>query len=179
VTVGLAATIVAVYGVERAGDGLAICEAHGLVPSHPTVGSALTSLFLHDPATWQHVGVNLVVLAVFGSIVERTVGALRFLVLYVAAGLCGAALHVLVDPTATQPLVGASGSISGALALAAVLRPRLLGFVATFASLNIGYAFTGTGGSISFGSHLGGFFVGAVAAWLLQPPISLLAWRRA
>jgi len=150
------------YVAELAFGGQSVCEAYGLVPAHAHFDAIFTSMFLHDPAIMAHLGGNMVFLAVFGTIVEREIGRLRFLVLYLAAGVGGALLHILVNPVATEALVGASGAIYGVMAVVAVLRPRLLGLVGAFAVLNIWYALTGTGGSVSFGDHLGGFAVGAL-----------------
>jgi rhomboid family protein len=150
------------YDVELFNGGQAFCEAHGLVPAHLEVSSIFSSFFLHDPAGWLHIGGNMIFLAVFGTIVEREIGHLRFLALYLAAGVGGALMHILVNPTSGDTLVGASGAIFGLMAVAGVLRPRLLGFVAAFVGLNIWYALAGTGGAVSFGDHLGGFAVGAM-----------------
>ncbi len=167
VTALLAAAVLGVYGLERVTDGQALCERFGLIPAHPSFKAALTSLFLHDPSSLSHVAGNLAFLVVFGLIVEPAIGSLRFASLFAAAGLGGAALHVFVDPSATTPLVGCSGALYGLLALAGVLRPRLLGFVFAFVGINVFHAIAGGAGTVSFGAHLGGFVVGAiVAVWM-------------
>ena len=63
-------------------------------------------MFVHVSVA--HLCLNMLLLAVFGMLVERAVGSLRFTTIYYAAGLGGAALHALVDPTA---VVGASGCV--------------------------------------------------------------------
>ena len=88
---------------------------------------------------------------------------MRFLALYLAAGIGGALAHVLANPTSTDVLVGASGAVCGLLAVAAVLRPRiLLGVAAGFVLLNVWYAFAGTNGVVSFEAHIGGFVIGSL-----------------
>lgn len=164
----LAAGVIGGYALERAGDGGALCQAFGFTPAHPSLGTAVSSLFLHDPAGLAHVGGNLVFLLIFGVIVERAIGSLGLLVLYALAGLGGAALHLVVDPGSTTPLVGCSGALFGLLALGAVLRPRLLGFVVAYVGINIWQAVMGSEGGVSFGCHLGGFFVGFAAVALLR-----------
>jgi membrane associated rhomboid family serine protease len=168
VTALLAFALVAVYGCELAPGGNAIAHAYGLVPAHASFGTALSSMFLHDPSSWTHIGGNLVALVIFGSIVERALGSLRFLSLYAAAGLGGAAMHCLVDPGSSVPLVGCSGAICGVLALAAILRPRLIGFAVMFAGINVYYAFVGGDEHVSFGCHIGGFVVGVLVALFLR-----------
>jgi membrane associated rhomboid family serine protease len=174
VTAVLVAANVIAYGLELAGGGQTVCEAHGLVPAifvrTGDFGPVLTSLFLHDPTSLLHLGGNMVFLAVFGAIVEHELGALSFGALYLAAGIAGALMHVLVDPSATVPLVGASGAIFGVLAVGGALRPRLLGFVVSFTALNVWYAFAGTGGGVSFGAHIGGFIIGFLVAAALGRP---------
>lgn len=167
-TVALTVAIVIAYGLELLGNGEAICADFGLVPARPSFGAALTSLFVHDPNGIAHLAGNVVFLIVFGSIVERAIGSFRFLGLYFAAGLAGTAMHILVDPSSTTPLVGCSGAIFSLLALAGVMRPRLLGFVVAFVSVNIWFALSDTGGNVSFGAHLGGFSIGAAVVMLAR-----------
>jgi len=135
---------------------------YGLVPAHPSFTAMVTSMFVHDPSTFGHLAGNMAFLLLSGVVVERELGHLRFLALYLAAGIGGAIMHILVNPASTDVLVGASGAISGLFAVVAVLRPRLFGFVAIFVALNVWRAFTGTDGGVSFGAHLGGFAVGAM-----------------
>jgi membrane associated rhomboid family serine protease len=145
----VAATVLAYFA---AGDP----SVYGFIPAHATFGSMLTSLFLH--ASWLHLSCNMVFLAIFGTVVERSVGHLRLLALYGAAGVGGCLMHVLVNPASTSVLVGSSGAVFGLLAVAAVLQPRLLGFVGGVILLNIWCSFNETGSAA--GCHLGGFAVG-------------------
>lgn len=162
VTALLVAAVTAVYALER--GGLLDASDLGFVPAHPSAQGAFLSLFLHDPGNLAHVGGNLLFLAVLGAIVEGSLGSLRFGALYAAAGLGGVALHWAVDPAATTALVGCSGALFGLLALAAILRPGLLGFTVAFVTINIWQAFHGGDGTASFGAHLGGFVVGFIHA---------------
>lgn len=171
-TLLLVAANVAAYSLELGAGGLPVCEAYGLVPrsfmSTGALSPLVTSLFLHDPGALTHIVGNMVFLALFGTLVEGRLGHLRFLALYLAAGVFGGLAHVLVAPSATDALVGASGAIFGVLAVAGALYPRLLGFVAAFAGLNIWNAFTGGSGNVSFGCHIGGFVIGFLAVVLLR-----------
>ena len=180
-TAGLVAVILATYAVERAGDGLGLCGANGLVPARPSALAALTSMFLHDPSTWAHVGGNAVSLAVAGAAVERLLGPLKLLALFLVAGVVGALTHVLVDPSSTAPLVGASGGICGLFAALALLRPSAVGFVGSFVAFNIASLLLGTGGSVSMGGHVGGFVAGtAMMATVFAGRLaSVRGWRRA
>jgi membrane associated rhomboid family serine protease len=162
-TAALVALILYGYGLEMAAGGLPPCDAYGLVPAHWTPGSLVWSLFLHDPDHWSHVAGNVVCLAYAGRVVERAIGHLALLALYLTAGVAGGLLHVLVDPRSLEPMVGASGAVCGVLAVAGALRPRLLPFVVGFALANVWYALVGGGEGVSFGTHLGGFAVGVLA----------------
>ncbi len=168
VTALLALALVAVYILELDFGGDAACQAYGLIPVHASLETAFSSLFLHDPSSVFHLGGNLVFLVIFGGIVERALGSLRFAGLYGTAGLGGAALHIIVNPSATEPLVGASGALFGLLAVAAVLNPRFIGFAVAFAGVEIWHAFVGGSGSVSFACHLGGFVIGAAVAMFMR-----------
>jgi membrane associated rhomboid family serine protease len=169
-TLGPAAVIQGVYGLELAGDGQAVCDAYGLVPARPSLVTALTSMWLHDPSTFWHAGGNLATLVLVGSRVERAIGSTRFAAIYFVGGLAGAALHLVVDPTSTVPLVGASGALFAVLAVAAVVfGPGMLAFTVVLALTNIVHAFGAAGPpGVSFGTHLGGFAFGVLVVALAR-----------
>lgn len=81
--------------------------------------AAVTSIFLH--ADIFHVAFNMLFLWVFGSPVEERVGSRNFLIYYFGAGVVSGLLHVIMEviarPDSTSPLIGASGAISGIMAL--------------------------------------------------------------
>jgi membrane associated rhomboid family serine protease len=160
------------YRLELASGGQVFCEAYGLVPAHFVHGGNLaplvSSLFLHDPGSLLHIAGNMAFLALFGALVEGALGGPLFLALYLASGIAGGLLHVYVNPSATEPLVGASGAIFGVLAVAGALFPRLLGFVAAFVGINLFHAFFGGAGTVSFGCHIGGFVAGFLVVVLLR-----------
>jgi membrane associated rhomboid family serine protease len=170
-TLSLIVANLAAFRIELAEGGLETCYAHGLAPAKfLATGDAapvLSSMFLHDPGTVLHLGCNMAFLAFFGTVVEREIGALRFLVLFLAAGILGGLMHIAVAPGATEPLVGASGAVFGVVAVAAVLRPRLLGFAVALGAVEVFHAFTGGVGTVSFGCHIGGLVAGALfgALW--------------
>jgi membrane associated rhomboid family serine protease len=168
VTAALAVACLAAYAMERLGDGLALCAAYGLVPTHPSARSALTAMFLHDPdpGNWVHVAGNLAALLVVGTIVERLIGSARFALLYLLAGLAGAGLHLVVAAGSADPMVGASGAIFGVMAAAAILRPRLAPFVVAFGAWTVWQLFAGEG-RVALGAHVGGLAAGFVVVRLL------------
>jgi membrane associated rhomboid family serine protease len=172
ITLALILANLAVYALEQASGGQAFCEAFGLIPAHFVHGGSLSplvsSLFLHDPSSLYHIAGNMVFLAFFGAIVERELGSLPFLAVYALSGVAGGLMHVAVNPSAVEPLVGASGAIFGVLAVAGALRPRLLGFVLSFAAIEVYHAFFGAVGSVSFSCHIGGFVAGFIVVVFLR-----------
>lgn len=103
----------------------------GLIPAEFWRYGGLTSLtafFLH--AGVFHLIGNLYFLLIFGDNVEDYLGRWRSLGLILAATVGGDLLHVLLDPRATVPCIGASGGISGIIAFYALQFPRArLGFL--------------------------------------------------
>ncbi|HEY2734896.1 MAG TPA: rhomboid family intramembrane serine protease [Polyangiales bacterium] len=96
-------------------------EQFGLIPTFlahdPQLGSfitPLTSMFIHG--SWLHIIFNMWSLYIFGDNVEDALGKGRFLLFYLVSGCAAAAGQVLVDPSSTLPMIGASGAIAGVLA---------------------------------------------------------------
>jgi membrane associated rhomboid family serine protease len=149
------------YGVETS------CETWDLTPAHFTVVGLLSGPYLH--AGWWHLAGNMTLLAAFGTVVERKLGSVRFANLYFVSGIGAGLTHWMVDPSATDALVGASGSIFGVLAASAMLFPRLVGFVCTYAAIEIGCLFLNAGSQISAACHVGGFATGFVVMLFMKP----------
>lgn len=82
----------------------------------------LTSMFMHGG--WLHLIFNMWSLHIFGDNIEDALGGGRFLIFYLACGFAAAAAQVLIDPTSTVPMVGASGAIAGVLGAYLRLFPR-------------------------------------------------------
>jgi membrane associated rhomboid family serine protease len=94
---------------------------------HFQVWRFFTYQFLHADIT--HILFNMVGLYSFGPLVENYLGSRRYLAFYLICGLAGAALYLLFLMTgilgisSASVLVGASGSIMGLLAGAAIIAP--------------------------------------------------------
>ena len=98
----------------------AIILQFGLIPANYTGGghdlvsqvvAPLTYQFLHGG--WMHLGINMITLAAFGAPVERLLGVRRFILFYLSAGIVAGVIHILFFPGSTDPVIGASGAISG------------------------------------------------------------------
>jgi membrane associated rhomboid family serine protease len=76
----------------------------------------VTYALLHG--SWTHFGVNAVWLVAFGSPVARRFGAMRFVAFFAVTAAAGALLHLVTNAGSPAPMVGASASISGAMAAA-------------------------------------------------------------
>jgi membrane associated rhomboid family serine protease len=76
----------------------------------------VTYALLHG--SWTHLGVNGVWLLAFGSPVARRFGTARFLAFFVVTAAAGAGMHLLTNAGSQAPMIGASASISGAMAAA-------------------------------------------------------------
>ena len=149
-------------------------------------GAALrlfTYQFLHGDAV--HWLGNMVVLLLAGPFAEAALGRFRFLIAFIASGVFAGALHMLVSD---QALIGASGSISGAMAMVAVLYgtrkvpvfywlfvyfntariPALLLLPVWLVIEAVQWALSPEA-PVSYSAHIGGFLAGAVLAWLLRP----------
>jgi membrane associated rhomboid family serine protease len=160
----------------------------GLVPAAYTgeLGSDWLSLieapftyqFLHGG--WVHLGVNMLTLAAFGAPVERLLRPARFVAFYLTAGLAAGAIHILSFPDSLDPVVGASGAISGVFGAVLILlwragrMPSLLPVAGVWIALNVFFGvfggMPGAGGeSIAWTAHIGGFVYGLAVIRLFVP----------
>jgi membrane associated rhomboid family serine protease len=159
----------------------------GLVPAAYTAGSQdllsqvaapITYQFLHGG--WMHLIVNMVTLAAFGAPVERLLGVRRFILFYLSAGIVAAFCQVVLFPDSTDPVIGASGAISGVFGAVLMLMryvgslPSLLPVAGIWIALNVFFGIfggmPGSGGEqIAWAAHIGGFIYGLLAIRFFAP----------
>jgi membrane associated rhomboid family serine protease len=154
--------------------GAGVCAAIGDGSWMPGVAQGaywqlLTSAFTHVEI-W-HIGFNMLALWFLGPGLERVLGRVRFLAIYLISALTGsAAVLWLADPQ-TQTL-GASGAVFGMLGALLVLAYKVRGDVRSvliWLGINVAYTFLGSG--ISWQGHFGGLLGGAlVTAIVLYAP---------
>ena len=159
---------------------------HGFRPNAPQPVDLLTCMFLHGG--FMHLFGNMLFLWIYGDNVERRLGAIPYLVAYLATGVVATLSHALVFRSSDMPLVGASGAISGILGFYFVFFPRnvvrMLAFLPPFlmqvfqvpARVVLGmylvvdnllpFLLSGEGG-VARGAHIGGFIAGAIAAFVI------------
>ena len=112
--------------LQRVPPGNGVEMAPGMfcaVKASPQYWTVLTSMFMHGG--WMHLIGNMVFFWVFGNNIEDAMGHIRFAVFYVLCGVAAAATQVLITPSSTVPMVGASGAISGILGAYLLLYPRV------------------------------------------------------
>jgi membrane associated rhomboid family serine protease len=80
------------------------------------VWSIVTYAFIHGSVL--HLSLNMIWLFAFGTPVARRFGTARFFAFFCAAAVAGALVHLATHVGEPRPIVGASASISGAMAAA-------------------------------------------------------------
>ena len=148
----------------------------GIVPSK-TFGELMlwqpfTYLFFHG-GIW-HVLINMFVLWMFGSELEKYWGKKEFLRFFFITGIGSGLITILFSLSSTNPVVGASGAIYGVLLAYGFMFPNrlvylyflipikvkylviLIGAIAFFSSLNPGNS------NISHLTHLSGMVIGFI-----------------
>ena len=126
-TWGLCATLCAVSipGFVGSFDLEATVRMFGLIPAEFwRYGGVtfLTSFFLHGD--FFHLLGNVSFLMTFGDNVEDYLGRSGFWKLLLLATLAGDVLHIVLDPNSNNPVIGASGGISGVIAFYALRFPK-------------------------------------------------------
>jgi membrane associated rhomboid family serine protease len=154
-----------------------------------------TSMFMHGGIL--HIAGNMLFLWVFGNNIEDSLGRVKFLAFYLAAGLAAVYAQAALDPSSTVPTIGASGAVAGVLGAYALLHPKArvltLIFIIFFVTLveipalillaiwfvlqfvpalgQVAAPEPGGGEGIAYFAHVGGFLFGLAT-------IKLLAGRR-
>jgi membrane associated rhomboid family serine protease len=82
----------------------------------------LSNLFLHGG--WLHIIGNLWFLWLFGRTSEGCLGHLTYFIFYLFCGMTANLVQVFFDTSSTDPIIGASGAISGILGSYSFCFPR-------------------------------------------------------
>lgn len=174
---------------DRAGAGSAVGESIKLVRWGSNVGPLtlggqwwrlVTSMFLHGSLL--HIAFNMFALYQVGRLVERMFGSLRFIALYMLAGVAGSLASVLWNPHVNS--VGASGAIFGIIGglFAFMRRPdsgvpptiikEVRGSLGGFLMFNIaaGLIYPHTDNAAHIGGLVGGYLAGFLLARSLHVP---------
>ncbi|MCW5937324.1 MAG: rhomboid family intramembrane serine protease [Fimbriimonadaceae bacterium] len=85
------------------------------------VGKIFTAMFLHGSLA--HLLGNVIFLSAFGPNVEAALGGHRYALYYLFWGVVAFLSQILVDPSSSIPVLGASGAIGGVLGAYFLLFP--------------------------------------------------------
>jgi membrane associated rhomboid family serine protease len=134
----------------------------------------LTNTFLHEPPGdgigILHILFNMWALIVVGPTLERSLGRVRFVTVYLVSALGGSVLYYLLAGP-YSPALGASGAIFGLFGayfvVARKLRVDARGVIALIV-INLAISFTG---GIAWQAHVGGLIAGSLltAAFVWAP----------
>ena len=151
----------------------------GLIPNWLIWGAIwqpVTYLFLHSPLGFGHILMNMLMLWMFGSDLERDWGLRKFLNYYfvcgIGAGLLDVAARIVLGGNLSAATIGNSGAVYGVLLAFGLLYPhrtiyvflmfpipaRI--FVFIVGSIVFLSALGGSGGSVAHFAHLGGMLFG-------------------
>jgi len=166
-TMSLLATIALVYAGQWLSGGLVTSLLLYWPPLTLTEPwRMLSALFVHSERSLFHILFNGYSLWVLGMVLERLLGASRFLALFFTAGLGGSLAVLWLAPG--QAVIGASGAIFGLFGTLLVIQrnfggtnPQLL--IVLVLNLILGFVVPG----ISWQAHIGGLVVGILLGWLL------------
>ena len=157
--------------------------------AHPwsmLVWPMIASTFMHGGPL--HLAGNMLYLWVFGDNVEARIGSLKYIVFYLVCGFAANVTHAFLTNMPYQPVVGASGAISGVLGAYYVLFPGArvkvwipiglvgaVGYVRASVLLGLWFALQAISALFSFAAryhvafwaHVGGFVAGYIIARFL------------
>ena len=130
----------------------------------------VTYIFLHG-GFW-HLFFNVLMLWIFGRIIESALGTKEFLFYFFICGIGAGIISIVFSFGSARPIIGASGSIYGLLAAFAILYPRQIVYlyfllpvkawqmVAILVVMELAMSFSTTNSNIANVAHLGGMFIG-------------------
>lgn len=164
------------FGLNSA-DRIFVLYHFGFVPAMYSGGvewswiaaiAPFTTLILHSG--WMHLTFNIVMMMAMGVFVERQFGAKRTAIFFLACGMTGNLVYLLLNPGSPSPVIGASGAISGLFAVTflmmierGMVAPDVqkrgpLPFILLFSSVIIGMGVISH--DVAWQSHIGGFWGG-------------------
>jgi len=150
--------------------------------------SIFRSMFFHGG--FLHIAGNMLFLWVFGNNIEDRLGRIKFLLLYVLAGIAATYAQSVIAPTSVIPMIGASGAVAGVLGAYLLLFPRarvttlVIFFFITAIELPavvvLGLWFllqvfqqagsvSGAASGVAYMAHIGGFIAGMLLLLLFRP----------
>ena len=155
-----------------------IVDRFGFKPAQPTLAGLIGHMFLH--ANFDHLLGNMAILFIVGYMVEEALGKRRYLAFYLLAGIGAAGFDLVFNASRMVPGIGASGAISGVMAMFVALygmrkirffywvlvyfdffrAPAIVILPLWMANELYQYLFN-HGSPVNYMAHLGGFVTGA------------------
>lgn len=149
-------------------------QGQRLYPEKRVFLALVVSMFMHGSIL--HLAGNMLFLWIFGNNIEDRLGSVRYALFYVVGGLVATLAHVLVQPSSTTPVVGASGAIAAVMGAYLVWYPnaQVRTLVIVFPALIrakwflaiwfVMQFFTNSSSGIAWVAHVAGFVFGVVIA---------------
>jgi membrane associated rhomboid family serine protease len=164
----------------RLRNGLAVQRDYrfGFVPAQPVASRVVSSILVHGG--WQHLALNMAVLAIVARAVERRLGPPRLALLYFATGGCGLLGEWLWTSEPWRPIIGSSAAVAGvvgvrcAWALRSHARHPVRAGVG--AAVLVSVVIGGDAGEVAMLAHVTGFVAGLGAGLLPRPALKGLSW---
>lgn len=132
----------------------------------------ITANFLHSQSFLLHIFLNMYILFIVGRDLEKILGRLRFVSLYLISGFGGSVSVLLFAQTNTTswftPVLGASGSVFGLFGALYIIQRKFnrdVKQISVLILINLVLGFIIPG--ISWEAHLGGLLAGAALAEVL------------
>jgi hypothetical protein len=135
-----------------------------------------TYMFLHG--SLMHIGLNMIMLWMFGMEVENTWGSKKFLIFYLSCGVAAGLANLFIAPLFTEVgrTLGASGGVYGVLVAFAMLFPNRYVYLYFFLPVKAKYMISffilmelwqgiGSSDNVAHMAHLGGAVLAAI--WVL------------
>ncbi len=158
---------VVVFFLEGFGTNTRVIDRYAMWPAAVHLQNeyyrAFTAMWLH--ASFTHILFNMIALLIVGPALEVLLGKVRFIALYLLAGLGGSVCsYILSQPNVAG--IGASGAIMGVLGAYVVVGLRRKLPVAPVVGLLVLNLVIGFTGDIDWRAHLGGVLTGGVLAFV-------------
>jgi membrane associated rhomboid family serine protease len=143
----------------------------------------ITYALLHG--SWLHLGSNILMLAAFGAALEKNYSSKMMMLIFWGSSIFAALLHFLFDMHGINPVIGASGGISGLFGAALIMlksqqrlnqNNSLMPIIAVWIGITILFGFIGApdGSIVAWVAHIGGFLGGLGLMWFITRPKKLV-----
>ncbi len=180
--------------VRALSGGFSIEETFGLSPElgvfgHLWLWQIVTYMFLHSPFWIGHLVLNMLMLWMFGTEVERLWGTREFVKYYFICGIGAAVVTCLLFPATTT--IGASGAVFGVMLAYGFLFPnrqvliwfifpmRAISFILVCIGIEM-YSLLNVQDGVAHFAHLGGMLFGYLylkRAWRVREFLREVRWR--